>query len=347
MNPEALKLTAYVGERDRADGRLLADALMELYERHGIHSGALIRGVEGFGVKHRLQTERLLTLSEDLPLVAVAVDRSERMEALARDVRAITRHGLITLERALLLGGGRAPLALPPGPDEIKLTVYLGRGERAGGRAAHLAVVELLHRHGVAGASVLLGVDGMAHGVRRRARFFSRNAEVPVMIISVGRRETIGPALAAIAAILRDPVITVERVSVCKRDGVLLCEPPSPPPPPAGGVDYWQKLSVFAGGRPEHEGRPLYAQLIRRLRRAGAAGATTMRGQWGYHGDHEPHGERLWSLRRHVPALTVLIDTPANIRRWFAIVDDLTSETGLVTSELVPAAGRFTSQGAG
>ena len=44
-----------------------------------------------------------------------------------------------------------------------------------------------------------------------------------------------------------------------------------------------------------------------------------------------------WSLHRHVPVLTVLVDTPANTRRWFEIVDEMTSETGLVTSEIVPA----------
>jgi hypothetical protein len=33
----------------------------------------------------------------------------------------------------------------------------------------------------------------------------------------------------------------------------------------------------------------------------------------------------------------VLLDTPANMRRWFEIVDEMTGETGLVTSEIVPA----------
>jgi PII-like signaling protein len=56
-------------------------------------------------------------------------------------------------------------------------------------------------------------------------------------------------------------------------------------------------------------------------------------GSWGYHGHHAPHGDRLLSLRRRVPVLTVVVDTPARIRRWFEIVDELTDETGLVTCE--------------
>jgi len=65
---DGLRLSVYFGERDRADGRLLADALIDLFARHGLRTSALLRGIEGFGIKHRLQSERLLTLSEDLPL---------------------------------------------------------------------------------------------------------------------------------------------------------------------------------------------------------------------------------------------------------------------------------------
>ena len=35
--------------------------------------------------------------------------------------------------------------------------------------------------------------------------------------------------------------------------------------------------------------------------------------------------------------MTVIVDTPPNVRRWFGIVDELTDEAGLVTSEIVPA----------
>jgi PII-like signaling protein len=205
------------------------------------------------------------------------------------------------------------------------------------GRPAYLAVVDCLRRHGVAGASVLLGLDGTAAGVRRRGRFFASNADVPLMIQSVGESATIAPALGEISAMLDGPTMTLERARVCKRDGVLLAEPQRPPPTDAAGLEYWQKLVVYAGEQTRHGRQALHGALIERLRREGAAGATALRGQWGYHGDHRPHGERFWSLQRHVPVLTVILDTPANTLRWFEIVDEMTGETGLVTSEIVPA----------
>jgi PII-like signaling protein len=338
MSCEALKMTIYIGERDRCDGGLLADALMDVYERHSIETAVLLRGIEGFGIKHRLQTERLLTLSEDLPMLAIAIDAPARIEAALADARTLVRDGLITLERAVSLDGEDAANGLPvPGSETVKLTVHVGRQERAGSRPAYLAVVDCMRRHGLAGASVLLGVDGMAHGVRRRGRFFAGNGEVPLMIVSVGERAAVDRALGELAAMLARPTMTLERVLVCKRDGRTLAQVQEPPPLDGDGLAYWRKLTVYASEQSRAGQAPLYSALVRALRREGAAGATALRGIWGYHGDHRPHGERLWSLRRHVPVLAVVLDTPANSLRWFEIVDELTAETGLVTSELVPA----------
>ena len=338
MIEDCLKLTTYFGERDRANGAFLADALVDLYERRAFQTSIVMRGVEGFGIKHHLQTARLLTLSEDLPVVSIAVDTRRRIEAALEDVEAITSHGLVTLERARMLTGRIGPIELPDELHEAtKLTIYVGRQHRVGGRAAHVAIVEALREHGLAGATVLLGVDGTAHGVRQRAEFFSRNADVPLMIISVGDGAAVGRVLPELGAMLHRPLLTLERVRVCKRDGVKLAEPQHLPETDPSGLGIWQKLMVYAGEQARHGRHPLYVELIRRLRTAGAAGATALRGVWGYHGDHEPHGDRFWSLRRHVPVLTVIVDTPERTRQWFAIVDELTDEAGLVTSEMVPA----------
>jgi PII-like signaling protein len=133
------------------------------------------------------------------------------------------------------------------------------------------------------------------------------------------------------------PLATLERVRVCKRDGHKLREPHHLPDTDPSGLGVWQKLMVYAGEQARHEGHPLHGRLVRALRQAGAAGATSLRGVWGYSGDHPPHGDSFWQLRRRVPIVTVIVDTPERIRQWFELVDGLTDETGLVTSEMVPA----------
>jgi PII-like signaling protein len=94
---------------------------------------------------------------------------------------------------------------------------------------------------------------------------------------------------------------------------------------------------VYANEQARTDGHPLHHRLIRTLRQAGAAGATSLRGIWGYDGDHKPHGDSSWQLRRRAPILIVIVDTPQRARRWFQLVDELTSQVGVVTSEMVPA----------
>ncbi len=338
MNDDCLKLTTYFGERARTEDRFVADALLDVYGRHELEVSLLMRGAQGFGLKHHLRTDRLLTLSEDLPLVSVAVDTRARIEATLPDVTRLKRSGLITLERARLLTGELGPVVLPEELQEAtKLTVYVGRQERVYRMAAFEAVTELLFRRGVAGATVLLGVDGTAHGVRQRAKFFGRNADVPMMIVAVGDGHVIGRVLPELGGMLRRPLVTLERVRVCKRDGALLDEPHPLPGTDEHGLELFQKLIVYASEQAQHDGRPMHQELIRRLRQSGASGATTLRGMWGFHGDHAPHGDKLLQIRRHVPTVTIIVDRPDRIVNSFAIVDELTDEHGLVTCEMVPA----------
>jgi PII-like signaling protein len=349
VNEDALKLTSYFGERQRAaDHGFAADALLGLYGRHAIATSILLRGVEGFGAGQRLRTDRSLTLSDDLPLISVAVDTRPRIEALLEPTSGLLRSGLVTLERARLLTGdieaagpGREP------DDETKLTVYVGRQDRVYRVPAFVAVCDLLHRRGIAGATALLGVDGTAHGRRERAAFFSRNAGTPMMVIAVGSGERIARALPELGGLLRRPLLTLERVRICKRDGELLGRPPAVPqsrppgepgdPDDPAGLPLAQKLMVYTSEAALQDGQPIHRAIVRRLRAAAISGATTQRGIWGFHGDHPPHGDRLLQLGRHVPALTIVIDAPDRIATAFDIIDDLTAEHGLVTCETVPA----------
>jgi PII-like signaling protein len=270
-------------------------------------------------------------MSENSPIAVAAVDEADKMAGLADRVSAMVGRGLVTLERAQL-GGTGAP------PDAAKLTIYLGRQDRADGRPAHHAVCDVLHRLGFAGASVFLGVDGTARGDRKRATFFSRNIGVPVMIIAVGSGGQVTAALPELQNLVREPIFTVERAQLCKRDGEVLARPAMLPAADENGRPLWQKLMVYTSEAALHDGVPIHRAIIRRLFDSRSAnGATVLRGIWGFHGDHQPHGDRWLQLARRVPVTTIVVDSPDRIAASFDIIDELTGQHGLVTSELVPA----------
>ena len=335
---ESLKLTSYFGERHRTGGDSTGNALLDFYASNEIAASILLRGTQGFGLRQRLRTERSLTLSEDLPLLTVAVDARPRIEAVLEQVLAMITPGLATLEHAHLLDGDGSLARLPAGPqeEEAKLTVYLGRHEQAYQIPAYEAICDLLYRRCVAGATALLGVDGTARGHRRRAGFLSRRDEVPMMVIAVGSWDQITSVLPDVSGLLRHPLLTLEPVRVCKRDGLFLGIPDRSPGPGEHGMALWQKLTVYTSQAALHEGQPIHRTLARRLLAAGTGGVTTLRGMWGYHGEHAPHGDSALRLGHHVPVVTTVMDTPERIPAAFAIIDELTGERGLVTSETVP-----------
>jgi PII-like signaling protein len=334
VSDEYLKLTAYFAERLRCDDRFVADALLDLFGQSAVATSVVLRGIASFGPHHELRSDQSLSASEDPPIAIAAVDRADKIAPLADRAVAMTTRGLVTLERARLLVGSDASAP----PDTVKLTAYVGRQDRVSGRSAHRAICDVLHRHGFAGATVFLGVDGTKNGQRRRARFFSRNVDVPVMILAIGTGQQVTAAIPELEAMLRQPLLTLERVQLCKRAGQRMTRPAALPAVDDHGRALWQKLMVYTSEATLHDGVPIHRAIVQRLFDSQtASGATVLRGIWGFHGDHKPHGDKMIQLTREVPVTTIVVDSPARIAASFDIIDELTGRHGLITSELVPA----------
>jgi PII-like signaling protein len=342
----SLKLTCYSGERRRAGATLAGTTLLDLYATAEIAASIQLRGTQGSGLRQHLRSDRSLALSEDLPLLTVAVDAGPRIEAVLEQALAMTTPGLVTLEPVRLLDGDGSLTCVAPGlpGEEIKLTVHLGHDEQAYQIPAYEAICDLLYRRCIAGATAVLGVDGTVRGRRQRGRLLSRQAGAPMMVMAVGSRDQILGVLPDVSGLLRHPLLTLEPVRVCKRDGRFLGVPDRSPGTGEHGMARWQKLTVYTSEAARRDGQPVHRVLARRLLSAGISGVSTLRGVWGFHGERAPHGDSALRLGHHVPAITIVIGTPGRIPAAFAIIDELTAERGLVTSEAVqvvrvPAAG--------
>jgi PII-like signaling protein len=334
-----LKLDVYFGESLNSGRRMANDALMDCFARHDLEVAALYRGIEGFGIGRRIHTERFPDISTDLPLIAEAIDTRDRIEAVLPDVHALIDKGLVTIEHSLLAVGDDVRSAeFPHGAGHAgRLTVYCGRGERSEGKPAYRAVVDLLRRQGAQGATVLMGVDGIHNRQRRRAGLLSRNANVPVATIAVGPTAALRRTLQALPDVLARPVANLERIAVVKHDGELLDPLPLIHDSSDGDPPVWMALRVYTRQSAHADGGALYTVLTRRLREAGAAGITTVRGEWGFSSDEQPFGDRFGTIGSHAPTYTVFVDRPRRIAEIWPIVDEITARHGVVTAVLVPA----------
>jgi len=309
----ALQLRFHFGERDRCGDRPLDVAVMDACARHGVWAAALLRGVEGFGASQAMRTDRLLSLSEDAPLVAVAVGERERIEALAEEVAGLAPTGTPTTTAA----GVGVPVGGSP-EDVVRVTIW---GPRTGGESPHLRAVDAMYRHGAESATVLLGVDGVLEGERRRARFIAGNRGVPAITVAVGEIAAITAAHAELGTVAN--LVTFEAVARNCRH--------------ATKSRHGARVTLLTSEATRCDGRPLYLEFIHQLRRGGAAGATALRGVWGFRGEVAPHGDRALALRRDVPLIVETIDTGERAGRWLEIAESLAGKSDVVCSERIPA----------
>jgi PII-like signaling protein len=328
----------YFGDAVTAGPALSSDALLTAFADHGLTAATLLRGIEGFGLNRRIHAERFPDVSTDLPLLAFAVDARARVRAVLDDVDRAVPRGLVTLEDArLATGQDVADAEFPDGPGQAaKLTIYCASRERTGRRPAYREAVALLRRCGASGATVLPGVDGLLRGRRRRARLFSANASTPMTIVSVGRLDPLRRSLPHLAELLVEPIVTLERITQVKHDGELLEPLPTVARARRDEPDVWQAIHVYTRRSAQVDGRALHSELTRCLREAGASGATTILGDWGFSSDERPYGDRLGRVTSHRPTYTVSVDRPQKVAEVWPLIDELTAEHGIVTSRFVP-----------
>lgn len=90
----------HIGETDRWHGKLLYEAIVELLRNEGFYGATVLRGVGGYGSSSRYHTEKVLRLSQDLPIIIEVVEYSDRIERILPRLDEMVDGGLITLEKA-------------------------------------------------------------------------------------------------------------------------------------------------------------------------------------------------------------------------------------------------------
>lgn len=110
LHGSALRLTIYLGEGDRWQHRPLYTEIVHRAHQAGLAGATVLHGVEGYGANSRIHTTRLLSLSEDLPVVIVIVDAEDRIRAFLSQLDELQLEGLVILDpvEVIRYSGGSA-----------------------------------------------------------------------------------------------------------------------------------------------------------------------------------------------------------------------------------------------
>ncbi len=96
-------LRIYLGESDHIKGKPLYEQIVLQARSLHIAGATVLHGILGFGVDSRLHTTKLLSLSDDLPVIVEIIDKEENINKLIPYIDEHVTDGLVTMEDVKVL----------------------------------------------------------------------------------------------------------------------------------------------------------------------------------------------------------------------------------------------------
>ena len=97
----------------------------------------------------------------------------------------------------------------------LQARIYIGESDHWEGRPLHEAIVQKLRASGVAGATVLRGIEGYGRAARvHTAHILRLSDDLPILIEVVDREDRLRAVLPEIDAMVDGGLITLEHVEV-------------------------------------------------------------------------------------------------------------------------------------
>jgi PII-like signaling protein len=100
---ERTLMRIHIGESDKWHGKSLHQAIVEMLRKEKFSGATVLRGVGGFGSSSVYHTDKILRLSQDLPIVVEVVESTERIEQILPRLDEMVEGGLISLEKVRVI----------------------------------------------------------------------------------------------------------------------------------------------------------------------------------------------------------------------------------------------------
>ncbi|MBZ9638308.1 DUF190 domain-containing protein [Streptomyces sp. PSKA30] len=98
LTGRALRVTIFIGESDLWHHKPVYTEIVHRARKTGLAGASVFRGIEGFGASSLIHTQRLLSLSEDLPVAIVIVDAEDKIRAFLPQLDELVEEGLVILD---------------------------------------------------------------------------------------------------------------------------------------------------------------------------------------------------------------------------------------------------------
>lgn len=94
----ATRLSIFVGDSDTWHHKPLYTEIVHRAHAAGLAGATVLHGIEGYGAANLVHTTRVLSLTEDLPVVIVIVDNEDAIRAFLPQLDELISEGMVIID---------------------------------------------------------------------------------------------------------------------------------------------------------------------------------------------------------------------------------------------------------
>ena len=218
----ARRVTVCVGEDVHHHGEPLYLAVLNFLFYRGVAGATVTKGIAGFGADHKLRTNRIVRLAENLPIMIEFVDTAEKVESLLPKLYEMAGAGIIDVQDTTVV---KAP-SEEPAPELPRVAlqgraklmrIYVGEDDQWHGKPLYEAITESLRANDLAGATVYRGIYGYgAHRRFHRERPLAMSRDLPIMLAVVDEEQKIRDYLPLLEDLVQEGFVVLSDVDVIR-----------------------------------------------------------------------------------------------------------------------------------
>jgi PII-like signaling protein len=222
----AKKVSIYVGQDHQYHGESVYAAILEFLFYHKVSGASVTRGIAGFGADHHMHTDRILVLTENLPMKVEFIETPEKVEELLPKLHEMVGTGLIEIQDTTIVKPSESAKqaarqeSTPPLKSQGKaklMRIFIGENDKWNGKPLHKALIECMRTNDIAGVTVYQGILG--YGANRRIHKDSAlhlSHDRPVMLSAVDTEERLRAFLPVLDDMVQQGLVVFSDVDVIK-----------------------------------------------------------------------------------------------------------------------------------
>ena len=221
----AKKVSIYVGQDRHYHGESVYAAILNFLFYHKVAGASVSRGIAGFGADHHLHTDRILVLTENLPMKVEFIESPEKVEELLPKLHEMVGSGLIEIQDTTVVKPSEASVKKTyqertPLKSQGKaklMRIYIGENDEWNGKPLHKALIESMRSNDIAGVTVYQGILG--YGANRRIHkegTLHLSHDRPIMLSVVDTEEKLRAYFPILDSMVQQGLVVLSDVEVIK-----------------------------------------------------------------------------------------------------------------------------------